>query len=154
MRSTDENARRILETQAPLIRAIVATTSKRDRRTPPEEAKLFARTMAELSANQFARLRRFRGRSSLETYLTVVVQELAYEEERPRGTAPELEGAIEHIAFSLPPSEALVVKMWFERGMTASKIAAALRMPPGRVHALIASATDRVQRQLSLPEEE
>lgn len=149
MRTGDDHARRILETQIPRIRSIVATTARRGRQTAVQEMELFSRVMEELSRNDFARLRDFEGTASLATYLTVVVQEIAHEGRRRGAGARELEEAIEQIASSLPAREALVVKMWFERGMTGSKIAAALRMPPGRVHALIATLTDRVQTQLA-----
>jgi DNA-directed RNA polymerase specialized sigma subunit len=60
--------------------------------------------------------------------------------------------AIRQTTSTLPSREALVVRMWFESGMTTQKIATVLGMGPSDVHAVIAKRTDGVQHRLAQPQ--
>ena len=60
-----------------------------------------------------------------------------------------IEDAIRRTMSSLSAREALILKMWFESGMTTQKIATVLGMQPTEVHVVIAERTDGVQKSLA-----
>lgn len=159
MEQGEHRAQGILRANGLLIRQILDITSKRRRLSRTEELAL-----SELVERQLARpdpdgLGRFRGSSTLASYLIVVVQKLYLvltngrpaEPTRPEDTS--LKQAIRHTTSTLPSREALVVKMWFESGMTTRKIAAVLGMPAPEVHAVITERTQGVQDWLDRPQD-
>ena len=153
MQQVQHQSREILRTERPLIRRIVTITSKRRRLSKAEEDELSRFVVSELNGPGTPGLGPFRGYSSLRSYLAVVVQRLyhALMGGRPK-SAPEpslIEAAIRRITSSLSAREALILKMWFESGMTTQKIATVLDMHPTDVHAVIARRTDGVQQSLA-----
>lgn len=153
MQQAQRQSREILRTERPLIQRIVAITSKRRRLSETEENELSRFVVSELNGPDTRGLGPFRGYSSLRSYLAVVVQRL-YSALTGGGAkfAAEpspIETAIRRITSSLSAREALILKMWFESGMTTQKIATVLGMDPTDVHAVIAKRTDGVQQSLA-----
>lgn len=150
MQQVHHQSRDILRTERPLIRRIVTITSKRRRLSEAEEEELSRFVVSVLNGPG---LGPFRGYSSLRSYLAVLVQRLynALTGGRPKpASQPSLvEDAIRRITSSLSARESLILKMWFESGMTTQKIATVLDMRPTDVHAVIAQRTDGVQQSLA-----
>ena len=150
MQQVQHQSREILRTERPLILRIVTITSKRRRLSKAEEDELSRFVVSELNG---PRLGPFRGYSSLRSYLAVVVQRLynvlTGGRLKPAPEPSPVEAAIQRITSSLSAREALILKMWFESGMTTQKIATVLSMHPTDVHAVIAKRTDGVQRSLA-----
>lgn len=71
------NAIRLLESEQPLIRRIVSWISARHGMSPDESEEFAAEIQLRLLENDCAVLKKFKGESSLKTYLTVVLQRLA-----------------------------------------------------------------------------
>jgi len=152
MQQVQHQSREILRTERPLIRRIVTITSKRRRLSKAEEDELSRFVATELSGPDTHGLGPFRGYSSLQSYLVVVVQRL-YNALTGGGAQSALEpspieDAIRRTTSSLSAREALILKMWFESGMTTQKIATVLGMQPTEVHAVIAQRADGVQKSL------
>ena len=153
MYQVEHPSREILRTHLPLLRRIIAITSKRRRLSETEQDELSRFVATELNGPDTHGLGTFRGYSSLQSYLAVVVQRL-YNALTSGGSAqsvPEpspIEDAIRRTT-SLSAREALILKMWFESGMTTQKIATILGMQPTEVHAVIAERTDGVQESLT-----
>src|SRR3954470_2769307 len=61
----------------PMIRQVVAQVGRRYRLSPDETEELQSDVMLKLFERDYAVLRKFEGRSSLRTYLTIVVRRLA-----------------------------------------------------------------------------
>ena len=166
MQQVKHQSREILRTHLPLLRRIIAITSKRRRLSEAEEDELSRFVAAELNGPDTHGLGPFRGYSSLQSYMAVVVQRLcnaltsrgahsALEpspiEDAIRRTMSSLsarEGGCPAMS-SLSAREALILKMWFESGMTTQKIATVLGMQPTEVHVVIAERTDGVQKSLA-----
>jgi hypothetical protein len=153
MHRVEPQSREILRTHRPLLQRIVTITSRRRRLTADEENALSRFVVAEMSGPDSHGLGRFRGHSSLSSYLAVVVQRLYHALVGLRASSdPEptaLEDAIRRTSSELSSRDALLLKMWFESGMTAQKIAKVLGMHPRDVHATIAKRTGGVQRKLA-----
>jgi len=153
MQQAQHQSREILRTERPLIRRIVAITSKRRRLSEAKEDELSRFVVSELNGPDAHGLGPFRGDSSLRSYLAVVVQRLcsvlAGGEAKSATEPSPVESAIRRITSSLSAREALILKMWFESGMTTQKIATVLAMHPTDVHAVIADRTDGVQQSLA-----
>ena len=150
MHQEKHQSREILRAERPLVRRIVTITSKRRRLSEAEEEELSRFVVSEMNGSALAP---FRGYSSLRSYLAVVVQRLynALTGGRPKSVPvpSPVEAAIQRITSSLSAREALILKMWFESGMTTQKIAIVLGMHPTDVHAVIARRTDGVQQSLA-----
>ncbi len=153
MQEVKHQSREILRTHLPLVRRIIGITSKRRRLSEAEEDELSRFVASELNGPDIHGLGPFRGYSSLQSYLAVVVQRL-YNALTSGGAHSSLEpspieDAIRRTMSSLSAREALILKMWFESGMTTQKIATVLDMHPTEVHAVIAERTDGVQKSLA-----
>jgi hypothetical protein len=150
MQQVHHPSREILRAERPLVRRIVTITSKRRRLSEAEEEELSRFVVSQMNGSA---LGPFRGDSSLRSYLAVVVQRLYNALTGGRSqSAPEpspVEAAIRRLTSSLSAREALILKMWFESGMTTQKIATVLGMHPTDVHAVIARRTDGVQQSLA-----
>jgi RNA polymerase sigma factor (sigma-70 family) len=236
-----ENARRLLEDHLHEVRKIVTAIAARKRLSPDRREELASFVSLKLLENDCARIRRFRGNSSLKTYLTIVIQRLfldfqrlelgtwrssararrlgpaaqrlerllrdgstfeeAYQRlqsegitidrddlwklaeslptrQRPRlceleaigaerlpdsVSDPEemlvaseqeelrrrLETSIQDALVRLPPHDALVLRMWFERSLTAPEIAVALRIQAREVYSIVQRSMNRVRRHLA-----
>ncbi len=155
MRRETHQSEEILRTNGPLIRRIVTITSQRRRLSESDKQALSEVVESKLAQPDADRLGRFQGASSLRSYLSVVVQTLCQTLTNPGGAdtvageRSHLAKAIRQATSTLPSREALVVKMWFESGMTTQKIVAVLGMHPTDVHAVIAKRTDSVQNWLA-----
>ena len=152
MQRAKRQSSEILRRHLPLVRRIVAITSKRRRLSVAERDELFRFVASELKASGTHGLGPFRGYSSLESYLAVVVQRLCDSlmgdgVKSPQEPSP-IEDAIRRTTSSLSPRETLILKMWFESGMTTQRIAAVLGLHSSEVHAVIAERTDGVQESL------
>jgi len=60
-----------------------------------------------------------------------------------------LERAIREALTRLPPEHVLVVRMWFDRGMTAPEIARALHLGAREIYAIVQKTMTRVRRHLA-----
>ena len=153
MQQVKHQSREILRTHLPLVRRIVAITSKRRRLSEAGEDELSRFVASELDGPDTHGLGPFRGYSSLQSYMAVVVQRLCNAlTSRGAHSALEpspIEDAIRRTMSSLSAREALILKMWFESGMTTQKIATVLGMQPTEVHVVIAERTDGVQKSLA-----
>lgn len=136
------------------MRNIIDITSQRRRLSVRDHEALGELVELELTQPDTLGLGTFQGASSLRSYFAVVVQKLYRastlgdtDESPPRETPTER--TIRQAATTLRSRDALVVKMWFESGMTTQKIATVLDMRPEAVHAVIAQHTDRVQERLA-----
>lgn len=152
MHRVEHPSSEILRTHRPLVQRIVDITSERRRLSEVEQRALSRYVATQMNGPDTHRLGTFRGYSSLQSYIAVVVQRLyhALRGSRPKDS-PEpsaLEHAIRRTASSLSAREALVLKMWFESGMTTLKIATVLGLEPSEVHAVIAERTGGVQKSL------
>ena len=143
----------IAQTHRSLLQRIVSVTSKRRRLSEAEEASFSRYVVSELSRPDRDALGPFRGLSGIKSYLAVVVQRLSNAfGRRDPSPSPEpspIEDAIRRTSSSLSPREALVLRMWFETGMTTQKIAAVMDLDPGDVLAIIAARTDIVQKSMA-----
>jgi RNA polymerase sigma factor (sigma-70 family) len=235
----EERARALLESHLDLVRRIVAATSGRKGLGAAEREEFASFVVLKLLENDCARLRCFRGQSSVKTYLTIVIQRLfidfnrarqgtwrasararamgslaerlerqisrdglSFEEvlqqllaegveitrdelwrlaeslprrRRPRlvdlESVPEIPGSrrdpeseaafgeqsrlrrqldetLRESIATLPTRDALILKMWFERGMTAPQIAGALRIRTREVYSAIRRSTSRLRKHL------
>lgn len=153
MHRVDHSSREILRAHRPLVSRIVAITSERQRLSRDEEKALSRYIVSEMTGPDSHGLGSFRGRSSLQSYLAVVVQRLSRallgRPLKPQRDPSPLEDAIRRTTSALSAREALVLKMWFESGMTTQKIATVLGMHPTEVHAVIAERTGGVQQSLA-----
>lgn len=145
--------REFVRVNRPLIQRIVEITSQRRHLSSTERNILSATVESKLSQPDTDGLGRFRGECSLRSYLSVVVQRLSrtltHPVDSPDEDSSPLLKAIRRTTSTLSSREALVVKMWFESGMTTQKIATVLAMRPEDVHAVIATRTDGVQHWLA-----
>ena len=66
----------IFESELPLIEELIGRTSSRHRLGEEESEDFFSFVMLKLIENEYGRLRKFKGASSLRTYLTTVLQRL------------------------------------------------------------------------------
>jgi hypothetical protein len=155
MRHEPHQPGEFLRKNRPLIERIVAITSQRRSLSATDRDALSAAVESRLAQpDTHDGLGRFRGASSLRSYLVVVVQRLYRMLTTKPANASPSEGspllkAIRQTTSTLPSREALVVRMWFESGMTTQKIATVLGMRPSDVHAVIAKRTDGVQHRLA-----
>jgi RNA polymerase sigma factor (sigma-70 family) len=235
----EKRTRALLEDHLDWIRRTAAATGARKGLGAEAREDFASFVVSKLLENDCARLQRFRGQSSVTTYLTIVIQRLlvdfqrthfggfrassraramgplaerlerqiardglSFEEvlqqlhaegvevtrdelwqlaerlprrERPRFVELEsvaetpdcrndpeteaasseqirlrrlLEATLRQSIGMLPAKDALILKMWFERGMTAPAIARALRLRPREVYSAIRRSTLRVRKHL------
>lgn len=153
MQGAEHPFREILKIHRPLVQRIVAITSRRRHLSEAEENELSRFVVDGLDRPDRHRLGTFRGRSSVASYLVVCVQRLYRVLIGGGGRyGPEptpVEDAIRRTSSLLTSREALVLKMWFESGMTTQKISRVLGILPEEVHAVIAERTGRVQQSLA-----
>lgn len=150
-----------------VIHVISHTAQSRSFRVKPEDVEdLAAEVFFALVDDDFAVLRRFRGESSLATYLTVVarrvvVRELlkhkssspltdAVEEATVTGDRPEERMSnveeIERLLVELNGSEADVVRMYHLEGRSYQEISASVGMPENSVGPTLSRARAKLRR--------
>jgi RNA polymerase sigma-70 factor (ECF subfamily) len=135
---------------------------------------LCAEMFLAILADDFAVLRRFRGQSSLATYLTVIARRLAVKEISQRRNAEalghvrapvpveqlamtsanplaRLENAdlIERMIVGLPASEAEVIRRYHLDGKSYREISEALGMPENTIGPLLTRAREKLRKELS-----
>jgi RNA polymerase sigma factor for flagellar operon FliA len=69
--------RELFESELPMVRQVIAFVSRRHRLFHEEGEDFRSYAMVKLVDNDYAILRKFEGRSSLRTYLTIVVERLS-----------------------------------------------------------------------------
>lgn len=79
MRRDGREARALLERELPLIRRIIRITCRRRGMNPQDAEEFESHVMLALVEDDYRRLRKYEGRSSLATYLTTVVQRLFFD---------------------------------------------------------------------------
>jgi RNA polymerase sigma-70 factor (ECF subfamily) len=122
----------------------------------------------QILANDAAVLRRFRGRSSLSTYLTVVVRRIVVREiarrrsdmsqevsaSTPEPEAPEQEqqriddrDEVHRMLLGLPDLDAEVVRRFHLIGQSYREISEQLHIPENTIGPMLARARERLRRQ-------
>lgn len=71
-----DDARRLFVENANLLEEIAASVARRHALATDEVARFGDALRAEIAADDYARLRQFRGRSTLRTYLLVIAEQL------------------------------------------------------------------------------
>jgi RNA polymerase sigma factor for flagellar operon FliA len=74
--ATPQSARELFESQLPLIHDLIRYVSRRHHLRQEDEEDFSSYTLLKLMEDDYGTLRSFQGRSSLRTYLTVVIQRL------------------------------------------------------------------------------
>ena len=130
---------------------------------------LVAEVFLAIVKDDFALLRRFRGESSLATYLTVVARRLVVRELLKRKTASSLDDAAKQVADNnhspeeritnqeevqrlidhLEPSEAEIVRMYHLDGKSYQEISAALGMSENSVGPALSRAREKMRQTTS-----
>ncbi len=129
---------------------------------------LVAEVFASLIRDDFAILRKFRGQSSLATYLTIVgrrivvrkLQQLKLTSEKT-GEVPETEGReldpqnvlgdqeqVKVAMASLPENEAAAVRMFYFEGKTYQEISNQMGMPENSVGPMLSRARSKMRATL------
>jgi hypothetical protein len=152
MHPVERQSREILSSHRSLVQRIVAITSRRRRLSDDAARELSHYVVSEMSGPDTHGLGPYRGRSGLSSYLAVAVQRLYRAltgRAGSRHTPTPVEDAVRRSSSKLSSRDALVLKMWFESGMTTQKIARVLGMTPADVHGVIARQTGGVQQSLA-----
>lgn len=154
-----------------VVHVIRHTSQSRGLRlTKQDEEDLAAEFFLAVINDDFAILRRFRGESSLATYLTVIARRVVVRELLKRKTAaagheqlasPELVSAdpqpvaeerisnreeVEHLLQDLSPPEADVVRLYHLEGKSYHEISAATKIPENSIGPLLSRARAKLRR--------
>lgn len=155
------------------VHVVHHTAHARSVRLSPEDVDdLCAEIFLTLLADNFAVLRRFRGKSSLATYLTVVARRVAAREIARRrmaealghvdahgvasGRVPTRHGErgriedreeVQRILEDLPPTEAEVVKQFHLEGKSYREISSDLGIPENSIGPTLTRARDKLRRK-------
>ena len=128
-----------------------------------DEEDLIAEVLLTVIANDFAILRRFRGDSSLATYLTVVARRVVVREMLRRKNPSTLAEAqvaasenrqqevvhreqIEHLLDSLNGSEADIVRLYHLEGKSYQEISSKVGMPENSIGPTLSRARAKMRR--------
>jgi RNA polymerase sigma-70 factor (ECF subfamily) len=134
---------------------------------PEDTEDLAAEVLLQIVANDYEVLKRFRGGSSLATYLTVIarricVHELARRaaarevqpaaaepeaEEEPRGGGLERHEEVERLLSRLPSREREVVRLHYIEGRTYEEIATELNIPVNSIGPILSRARKKLRQE-------
>ena len=154
-----------------VVHVINHTSQSRSIRLSPQDREdLAAEVMLAVVNDDFAVLRRFRGDSSLATYLTVIARRVVVRELLKRKTSPQsLAGAIdrsdprtrhtpppeerindrdevEQLLLSLHGPEADVIRMYHLEGKTYQEISSSVGMPENSIGPTLSRARAKMRR--------
>jgi RNA polymerase sigma-70 factor, ECF subfamily len=133
---------------------------------PEDTEDLAAEVLLQIVSNDYEVLKRFRGGSSLATYLTVIarrisVHELARRaaarevqppapepeaEEEPRGGGLERHEEVERLLSRLPSREREVVRLHYIEGRTYEEIATELDIPVNSIGPILSRARKKLRQ--------
>lgn len=138
---------------------------------PADVEDVAAEVMVQIIRNDFAVLRRFRGQSSLATYLTVIARRVCLHElnrraaermpvqapDRPQAepdrlTAPtifshiESQEEVEQLLARLPSPERHVVRLFYLEGHTYQEISSELRIPVNSIGPMLFRARQKLRK--------
>jgi RNA polymerase sigma-70 factor (ECF subfamily) len=147
------------------------TGDLRNQKLRPEDTEdITAEILAQVVANNFALLRRFKGRSSLAGYLTVISRRICVHELNKRSGTPEvpLEEApapvnhqpppapaeadletqeeVQRLLTRLTPRDRQVVRMFYIEGKTYDEISADLGMPRNSIGPILSRAREMLRQ--------
>ncbi len=154
-----------------IVHVINHTAQSRSVRLPPEDRDdLCAEVLLNIVKDNLALLRRFRGESSLATYLTVVARRIVVRALLDRGTAARLgnrgpeeavgavaerqaaaedriesQEEVERLLAGLGNREAEVVKLYHLEGRSYQEISDAMDMPVNSIGPILSRARDKMR---------
>lgn len=134
---------------------------------PEDTEDLASEVLLQIVANDYDVLRRFRGGSSLATYLTVIarrscVHELARRaaarevqppapepeaEEEPRSTGLERHEEVERLLSRLPSRDREVVRLHYIEGRSYEEIATELNVPVNSIGPILSRARKKLRQE-------
>ncbi|NIP85174.1 MAG: sigma-70 family RNA polymerase sigma factor [Planctomycetales bacterium] len=140
--------------------------------TPQDQEELVAEVLLEILADDFGVLRRFRGQSSLATYLTVIARRVVVREllkRLGRGGGTSLQGdladvadeaqdvgdllsdreQVERLLEELEGAEADVVRLYHLEGKSYYEISMATGMPENSIGPLLSRARGKLRRSVA-----
>ncbi|MCA9120653.1 MAG: sigma-70 family RNA polymerase sigma factor [Planctomycetaceae bacterium] len=153
-----------------VVHVINHTTQSRSIKTSPQDREdLAAEVMLTIVSDDFAVLRRFRGDSSLATYLTVVARRVVVRELLKRkANSASLSGAIDHadprrnptiseeriddrdeveqLLRSLHGPEADVIRMYHLEGKSYREISSSVGMPENSIGPTLSRAREKMRQ--------
>jgi RNA polymerase sigma-70 factor (ECF subfamily) len=155
-----------------IVHVINHTAQARSVRLSPADVDdLCAEVLLNIVKDDFALLRRFRGQSSLATYLTVVARRIVVREILNRKTVARLrDGSVPQVALEKPDSraqpeqrlsdleevrrllaglqatEARVVRMYHLEGKSYQEISSAVGMPENSIGPILSRARSKMRR--------
>ena len=138
---------------------------------PEDTEDLAAEVLLQIVANDYEVLKRFRGASSLATYLTVIarricVHELARRaaarevqppaaepevEEEPRGGGLERHEEVERLLSRLPGRDREVVRLHYIEGRSYEEIATELNVPVNSIGPILSRARKKLRQGVKSP---
>lgn len=129
-------ARELLVDNLEVIERAIRFAAHRHRLTPSDAEEFSAVVKLGLAENDYAELRRFDGRSSFRTFISIVVQRMARDycasrgspAGQPRHAPDEFSPLLAAILSRLPDQDRLILQLRFEGGMTVAQIARALAL--------------------------
>jgi len=155
-----------------IVHVVCHTAQARSiRLTPEDRDDLCAEVFLAIVRDDFAVLRRFRGKSSLATYLTVVARRIAVkqilqrrttgrlgegtvQQSNPEVPAPQTEPEerlsnheeVERLLRGLQGTESQVVRMYHLEGKTYQEISALVDMPENSIGPILSRARNKLRR--------
>jgi RNA polymerase sigma-70 factor (ECF subfamily) len=153
-----------------VVHVVNHTAKARSLQLPPQDREdLVAEVLLGIVNNDYAILRRFRGESSLATYLTVIARRIVVRELLKRKTTMNLTEAIERhheavgdnsnpvdrigdreeverLISGLDGTEATVVRMYHLEGKTYQEISTKVGMPENSVGPMLSRAREKMRR--------
>jgi RNA polymerase sigma-70 factor (ECF subfamily) len=135
---------------------------------PEDTEDLAAEVLVQIVASDYEVLRRFRGESSLASYLTVIARRIAVHElarraaarevqpaqtapepeadEEPRGSGLERHEEVERLLSKLPGREREVVRLHYIEGRTYEEIATELDIPVNSIGPILSRARKKLRQ--------
>lgn len=135
---------------------------------PEDTEDLAAEVLLQIVANDYEVLKRFRGESSLASYLTVISRRICVHEmarraaarevqpavanepeadEEPRGTGLERHEEVERLLSRLPGREREVVRLHYIEGRTYEEIATELNIPVNSIGPILSRARKKLRQE-------
>jgi RNA polymerase sigma-70 factor (ECF subfamily) len=156
-----------------MFHVVYNTAHSRSVRLRPEDAEdVCAEILLQIVAHDYAVLRRFRGKSSLATYITVVARRISVRELVRRNMAAELGHTVAHVASGagvevpvlpeeridnedevrfmlegLAEKEAAVVRMYHMEGKSYHEIGQATGIPENSIGPTLNRAREKLRRR-------
>jgi RNA polymerase sigma-70 factor (ECF subfamily) len=135
---------------------------------PEDTEDLAAEILLQIVAQDYAVLRRFRGESSLATYLTVIARRICVHELARRSVAKEVQPPaslddleaddeprtpgienleeVERLLAKLPSREREVVRLHYLEGRSYEEISTALKIPVNSIGAILSRARKKLRK--------